>query len=144
MLKLLPIILTFILVSCGDSHIVNELSSKTDALESECGLYFQSEDLCLEMTWETKPTADTTGSMILTFTAGKNSGVLVTPKNDPFVVLWMTSMGHGSSPVTMEFIGPGKFRARDVFFIMPGPWDIKYQLKNQNDVIEETTQEIMI
>ena len=107
-------------------------------------MYFESESLCLRSDWELMPTDSTVGSMLLTFSDQKNPYLLVSPTSEPHVLLWMTSMGHGSSPVTIESLGPGKFRARDVFFIMPGPWDIKYQLKDGSRVIEEVTRAIVI
>jgi hypothetical protein len=145
MIRLFFIIFMIVFASCGDSHIVNNDPSRlVQTAESECPFHFQSEDLCLEMSWEVMPTDTTFGSMVLTFTDKKNRDLQITPKRDPFVVLWMTSMGHGSSPVTVEPIEAGKFRINDVFFIMPGPWDIKYQLKDEDEVVEELTQAITV
>lgn len=142
--KLLLLTLLASFVSCGDSHIVNDQESNLQTANAECSLYFESEDLCLESKWETMPTASTFGSMLLTFFDHRHPETIVNPKNDPFVVLWMSSMGHGSSPVTVEKIGEGKFRIKDVFFIMPGPWEIKYQLKDQSTVVDEVEQKITI
>ncbi|MES2526691.1 MAG: hypothetical protein V4598_06370 [Bdellovibrionota bacterium] len=144
MQKVFLILLTLVFISCGDSHIVNDSPSRLDPLTGECELYFKTEDLCLKAAWELMPTSSDFGSMILTFTDLKNPGVLVAPIHTPFVVLWMTSMGHGSSPVSVENLEPGKFRIKDVFFIMPGPWDIKYQLKDGELVVDEVVQKIEV
>ncbi len=109
-----------------------------------CGLYFKSEDVCLNVKWETLPPARTNGTMLLTFTDAKDPTRLVTPKSAPQVVLWMTSMGHGSKPVTLNYVDVGQFRSTDVFFVMGGPWDIKFQLKDGAKVVEELVQAIRI
>lgn len=137
-------LIVLLFVSCGDSHVVNDPKGKVETVTDKCELSFTSEDLCLTAKWEVMPTDSTFGSMILTFTDLNNLDLPVTPINVPFVVLWMPSMGHGSSPVTMEFIETGKYRVKDVFFIMPGPWDIHYQLNNGTTLIEEVIQKIDI
>ena len=43
------------------------------------------------------------------------------------VKLWMPGMG-GSFPVTLEKIADGVFLASEVFFTMPGYWDIHFQV----------------
>ena len=53
-------------------------------------------------------------------------------------------MGHGSSPVTMERVDVGRYRAKDVFFIMTGEWDVHYQLKSGSHVVEEKIQKVLI
>jgi hypothetical protein len=137
-------LIVLLFVACGDSHVVNDPQRKVETVHSQCELAFASEDLCLSAKWEIMPTASTFGSMILTFSELENPDQVVTPVNEPFVELWMPSMGHGSSPVTMEFIETGKYRVKDVFFIMPGHWDIHYQLKNGSTVIEDVIQKIDI
>jgi hypothetical protein len=144
MKSLLLFILTLGLVACGDSHIVNDPKSNIAPLSESCSMFFVTEGLCLRSDWEAMPTSETMGSMILTFTDQTNPYHRVSPKSEPFVVLWMTSMGHGSSPVSIESIEPGRFRVKDVFFIMPGPWDIKYQLRDGSQVVEEVAREIII
>ena len=132
--------------ACGDSHRVNDdpLESRTQRVDEECQMYFESEGLCLRARWQTMPTEDTFGSMILTFTEKNSPSRPVSPKRDPFIQLWMPSMGHGSSPVTITPLDEGVYRAEDIFFIMPGPWDIRYQLKDDSSVIEEKIQKITI
>lgn len=109
-----------------------------------CDKLFKSEDLCMNVNWEVMPTKTTPGKMILTFTANNDPGRFIDPKLTPFVQLWMPSMGHGSRPVTINRIENGKFSVSNIVFIMPGPWDIRYQLKNGTQVVEEIIQKINI
>lgn len=53
-------------------------------------------------------------------------------------------MGHGSSPVTITLIEDGIYKANDIFFIMQGPWEVRYQVKDGDKVVEEIIQDITI
>lgn len=63
----------------------------------------------------------------------------------PFeVLLWMPSMGHGSAPTQTQRVVDnqgqaviGTYQIRNMYFIMPGDWDIRVKLKYE-DGSEET------
>lgn len=114
------------------------------AMAATCDLFFTTENLCLEVKWELKPTKTKKGTIRLTFTEKGHPERIISPKMTPFIQLWMTSMGHGSSPVTLKLIEDGVYRANDVFFIMGGPWDIRFQLKDGTKVVEQKVQKITI
>jgi len=87
---------------------------------------------CVAMAWEKLPTEDEFGVFTFkTYRVNPSDGSLT--EEDPAgrisVVLWMPSMGHGSSPVTVEKVGLGTFRATQVFFSMKGAWEIRFQVK---------------
>lgn len=111
---------------------------------AECELQLRTENLCVNYQWELMPTDSAVGSMIVTFSGPDAPAVLITPQNEPFLELWMPSMGHGSSPVSVEFIETGKFRFNDVFFIMPGPWDMRFQLLDNATVADQVIEKIDI
>ena len=71
----------------------------------------------------------------------KDSGTLSGPYQDLdknlHIFLWMPSMGHGSVPVKIKKIDQGEYEVSDVHFIMGGKWEIKFQLKNSNQVFDE-------
>ncbi len=134
------------ITACGDSHRVNEtpLEARAQEMSDECEFYYESEGLCLKAHWDTRATENAFGSMTLTFTERNSPTRPVSPKRGPFIQLWMPSMGHGSSPVSVTLIEEGIYKAEDIFFIMPGPWDIRYQLKDGNKIVEEKIQKITI
>lgn len=66
-----------------------------------------------------------------------NFPLLVDPKKEIKVVLWMPSMGHGSSPVTVENLKTGTYRASNIYFVMPGEWEIKFQIITNPNEIDE-------
>lgn len=95
----------------------------------------QKSDLCYQITWEKMPTENEVGSFQIQF----NQDL----KQAPAVVLWMPDMGHGSSPVKVEAISKSLYRIKDVFFVMPGAWQIKIQIKN-GTAVDEIIQDIQI
>ncbi len=100
--------------------------AKTDA--GGCTATFTTTQACVVMKWEKLPTESEMGSFI--FLVSSAGGDLLTdPASDtPLkIVLWMPSMGHGSSPVTVEKLSTGLYRAKNVFFSMKGDWEIRFQ-----------------
>lgn len=86
--------------------------------------------------WEARPTDEEFGSFLLK--TGASLDALEDVEGNLAVVLWMPSMGHGSSPVTVERISKGTYRASKVFFTMPGDWEIRIQRKVGGRVAEQT------
>lgn len=138
--------MAILVTSCGDSHRVNDPNpySRNEEATAECKMYFKTENLCLKATWDNLPTESTFGSMTLTFTDKADPTRIISPQHGPSILLWMPSMGHGSSPVTITLIEDGIYKADDIFFIMQGPWEIRYQIKDGDKVVEEIIQDITI
>ena len=94
----------------------------------------------VDLTWEQKPTETDMGSFLFqTYRTNPVDGTKVPQDlgDTVNVFLWMPSMGHGSSPVTVERLGLGQYRASAVFFIMKGDWEIHFQVKNGKDTADE-------
>jgi hypothetical protein len=93
---------------------------------------------CVTMIWEALPTDKSTGTFVFKTLAVSNDGIhKEADMNGAIaVVLWMPSMGHGSSPVQVEHLGVGTYRATNVFFVMPGDWEIRIQLSDSTGVID--------
>jgi hypothetical protein len=101
-----------------------------------CPLYFKTEDLCANYVWVAKPTEDAVGSFNLSFWKRADSSA-ADPALALKVLLWMPEMGHGSSPVKLTKQAIGQYLVDGVFFSMRGDWQIRFQLKNAQAVIEE-------
>ena len=142
--SLFLILVLLFCVSCAKPHYVSGLEGKIDGISGDCGLLFSSEDGCLKTVWIQKPTESTYGEMNLSFVDRNDDTRFMDPTNEPTIILWMPSMGHGSSPVKMERTDVGRYKASEIFFIMPGPWEIRYQLKDGSNVVEEKVQKITI
>ena len=50
--------------------------------------------------------------------------------------LWMPSMNHGSSPIKVVRLGAQMVRLESVYFIMPGDWELRLVIKNQQGEIK--------
>ena len=122
------------------SNAFKALSSNAREGIADCSETFNSSRLCLSFTWVKFPTETDFGEF--TFKTYRQnlldqSPVQVDLPSLPDVILWMPSMGHGSSPVSVERIDIGTYRATQVFFIMPGEWQIKWQVKQGLAVEDE-------
>ena len=142
-MKYCLLLLPFVL-ACAKPHYVStsDLKDQNTQTQTSCPYYFEEERLCLSLTWITYPSEETLGEFMMRFYAEDKPDEFVTPHLSPAVKLWMPSMGHGSSPVVITQTAPGTYRVSDVYFIMLGLWEIRLQLKNNNEVIEEKIQKI--
>lgn len=107
---------------------------------TDCRVRFQNSGYCLLWQWEKLPTATQAGSVVFKVVRANaldDSPVPVDLHLTPHLVLWMPAMGHGSSPTTIEQVDTGSYRANDVFFIMPGEWELKFQFKDESSVQDE-------
>lgn len=96
---------------------------------------------CVSFVWEILPKDNSKGSFLFkTYRSNTADGTPVLEDltaGAMSVVLWMPSMGHGSSPVAVERLDVGTYRAKDVFFVMKGEWEIRFQLKDGNEVKDQ-------
>lgn len=109
-----------------------------------CNLFFKETRLCVEIIWEKFPNEPAKGSFILKYFVQETPAKFIDPRQKPAVVLWMPSTGHGSSLVKVEKISTGEYKATEVFFDMPGEWEIRLQLKDGKDVVDQVIKKITI
>jgi hypothetical protein len=114
-------------MSCGDSPLWNHKSplKVRSQLQAASGL------LEVEMRWQSGCPSFSECSFI----AELKNPVSDTEALDAF--LWMPSMGHGSSPIRATRLGPTTWEFTEVFFIMPGHWEVVLQLKQNQRVSDE-------
>ncbi len=119
----------------------------TQEKASSCSLKLSSSGYCLTWQWETMPTSTALGSIVFKVFRGNlydDSLVPVDFEIQPVVVLWMPSMGHGSSPTVVHPLDLGTYRASNVFFVMPGDWEIRFQMKEGATVRDEAVVSLSI
>lgn len=102
----------------------------------QCEQQFSVFGICMNLKWENLPQAMKTTSFTLTFSSVATGAPTFLP-GDLDVYLWMPSMGHGSSPVTVAKIDPSNYAVTQVYFVMPGEWQIVVQLKSSNQVLDK-------
>jgi hypothetical protein len=132
----------FLLCACAKPNYVTSNTSGDGGFQtkpSKCEAQFAAQN-CVSLAWEKMPSETETGSFVFkVFHANALDGspVVEDLPGDLAVVLWMPSMGHGSSPVKVQRLDVGTYRATQVFFPMKGVWEIRFQLKDRNDVKDQ-------
>ena len=141
-----------ILTSCAEPKYIEKNNSSNQnvsgqELQADCSLQFQNSKLCFTWKWESEPSATVMGSIILkTYRLNylDQTAVETDMISIPELVLWMPSMGHGSSPTASERLDMGTYRIKNVFFIMPGDWEFRFQINKDNEKIDEAIISIFI
>lgn len=107
---------------------------------------FTAANICAEINWTQGPQTPAESEFILKFwnaQTAKSTGPYMDPVQNLSVVLWMPSMGHGSSPVKIEKIENGIYRVRRVYFIMPGDWEVRMFLKDSVSNEQQTLKLVL-
>jgi hypothetical protein len=122
--------------------------------DKDCPLAFPKSALCAELAWTSALNDQDPATFTLRFWSAASSsaaGPYVTPAHSVKVQLWMPSMGHGSSPVTLapaqdaaSTAIPGIYEGESAYFIMPGAWDVRVQLKQGATTVEEAILPVQI
>lgn len=125
-----------------------------DEKKVACPIQFKKTGLCAELTWTILPKKvempTENDKAEFTLQVFKNprlpvgsSGAQEPLAQDLAVKLFMPSMGHGSLPTQVEAEVDekghkisGKFRVKDVYFSMPGKWEIRLELKKAAAVLD--------
>lgn len=141
-----------LLSACAQPKYVRAVEEESSPTSQEfsaasCAYKFSVSQTCLAWSWEKRPTPTERGSLVFKIYRANvydGSAIAVDPAFPPSVLLWMPGMGHGSTTTSTSRLDLGTFRASNVFFIMPGEWEIKFQLKNENGVQDEVTVSVTI
>jgi hypothetical protein len=126
------------------------------APQTTCGLFFPKNKLCASLVLDHPASEEEGAQYTLKFWNSETSSA-EGPYSSPdssitvAVVLWMPSMGHGSSPTrVLQKRDPqgnpvaGLYSVQNVWFSMPGDWQVRIQLKQQRQVIEESIVNVQI
>lgn len=130
-----------LLAACAQPRYENSLSSLAGTGQGQkgetCAAKFSASS-CVSITWEKTPTEEDFGSFLFkTYRSNVGDGSPVAQDLGRMnVVLWMPAMNHGSSPVSVERLDVGTFRASNVFFSMRGPWEIQVQVR-ESDALKD-------
>lgn len=95
--------------------------------------------LKVSIAWTKQQSEDESGAFLLKFwreNAADKSPIVQDIQAAVNVRLWMPSMGHGSSPVTVQRLDVGTYLVEDVFFSMPGDWEIEVDLTNESGTVD--------
>lgn len=130
--------------ACGDSPILNHDDEPSSFIrsgfEAQTETYeFKKIAYSFSIDWQTGPSTDVSSFILKTWKTdtGTVNGPYLDLPNTLKVILWMPSMGHGSAPVKITKMGPGEYKVTNIYFVMPGRWDVKFHVTKANDVLDE-------
>lgn len=113
-------------------------------------LAFKNGTFHVHATFEKTPVVGAESILILSAKNGATHSP-VAFADDVSVVLWMTSMGHGSAPTQVERVVDAagnivadQLRVRNVYFVMGGDWDIQVSLTDAQGVKETKSFTIVL
>jgi hypothetical protein len=130
--------LLLFLVSCGNSPFLDDPVDdvvQVQAQRQKENLFFKIEDLDIYLYFKTPILIGEEIKVLLLFT--NNEGILTSPKTNLHLKLWMPNMGHGSFPTSVYRVSEGVYEITEIFFTMPGRWNLHFQLLDINEEIKE-------
>jgi hypothetical protein len=144
--KLFLTISLLVLAACAKPNWAptRSLDPISQSEEAACSLKFSKSGVCIYWKWEKHPNESDVGSFVFkTYTIDEDGSMNAADiQDDMNVELWMPDMSHGSSPVEVSKTAVGTYRADEVFFIMPGKWEIKFQIKKSGVIQDEAVSVI--
>lgn len=145
-MKHLVLVFLFLSACARPDYLDPKIASQSHPPPTGCALELTNSALCASVEWTSGPASPQESEFILKFWKNTDSvqGPYVDPANTLSVILWMPSMGHGSSPVTIEKIQEGIYRVRRVFFIMPGDWEVRVFLKNGATAVDQAVVSLIL
>lgn len=140
-------ILSFLLNGCAQPKYVQSTPppanpNRPSGVTADCRISFPKSGLCLTFFWEKFLTADEPGVLIVrTFRPNRFDGTPVAQDVLDELTLepWMPGMNHGSTPTRTERLDTGTFRIHDVFLIMPGDWELRFQQRQNRNLVDEVS-----
>jgi hypothetical protein len=128
--------------SAQDSSAGEQERNKT--LSNSCPVRFSKINICAQIKWMANANTSTEAVFHLKFDPAQFNSKPIVQENLE-VYLWMPSMGHGSSPVTIKKTAQNDtFEISKIFFIMPGIWDVHFKIKNAGQELDHAVYRMSI
>ena len=104
-----------------------------DSLErSQQSCLALTEEVCAELSWKVGPSTKVENKALLLFKNIRTKEIIsVTSGLQAY--LWMPGMGHGSSPIRIDYLDEGVVMLSTIHFIMPGEWELRLQLQGSDE-----------
>lgn len=108
--------------ACANPEYIQANQNVKAEQNNDCLVPFTKLGVCGTFQWQNLPKNQTYTTFSLAF---NNANI----KSEHLkVYLWMPSMGHGSAPVSIIDLGNGQFNIEQVYFVMPGAWEIRFEI----------------
>lgn len=101
-------------------------------LRSQQSCLVLTEEVCAELSWKIGPSTKVENKAVLLFKNIKTKEI-VSITSGLNAYLWMPGMGHGSSPIRIDYLEEGIVLLSTIHFIMPGEWELRLQLPGSDE-----------
>ena len=143
MKRLVLFILIFV-SGCGESPLLNHVNEKRHGMGSliqdQTAIYSIGSEYSFSLNWTEGPKMGV--SRFVLHLWKNDQGTFEGPYQDlPGILaisIFMPAMGHGSSPVKITRVNPGEYIVSEINFFMGGTWEVKFQMKENGQVHDET------
>ena len=130
---------------CARANYQDDVQSRVFTAPADkstaCTLRLEKAKLCAAIAWVEQPSDDAMGSFSLTFTP-LVGGLAIDPAGTVKVKVWMPSMGHGSAPTQVTRKTSGVYDVTNVYFSMPGQWQIVIMLMDGATVADQVVENL--
>lgn len=139
---LLFILALFSFNACANPKRAPATQPPAQSQGGACANTLNVAQLCATLAWENAPSTKASSSLFLFFQKLETDyAPLADPTGNLKVYLWMPSMGHGSSPTTIEKVAPGVYRISRLEFIMAGSWELRFEIIEKDQSNKEVVRD---
>lgn len=138
------VFLSFFMVACGDSPLLNHSMEKgfttNDHFQTRAeGFKFSKTGFSFSLNWVTGPLKGENKFVLKSWNdeTGSINGPYQDLPEKLHIYLWMPDMGHGSAPVKIKKTADGEYEVTNVYIIMGGTWELYFQLLKNEAVVDE-------
>lgn len=138
--KIVLLLLTLTLLSCGKSPLLNKVKNASSEVTGGILLSenFPNEKLGFSMNWTVPPGLEELSSFDLKLARPLNQNQTLN------IYIWMPDMGHGSSPVDIKQLNSTDYVVSEIAFIMPGLWVLHVEILENNQVVDQWQKSITL
>lgn len=121
--------------SCGQSPLFNHSKEEEQGVfrslvRLENGLVLKNQKAKINLYWKIGPVVFDECQLMAVVT--NQQGQLIDLSGAIELAPWMPDHGHGTSPVIVEKIDRGTYLFKEIYFIMPGRWEMVFTVDGES------------
>lgn len=143
---IMTLVFSLFLLNCGPKSKSPNDSQLLSKVGANCELTLDLISACVQADFESLPKSNEPFSFGFRIKDKSGVGIDIIAPYQLTVEPYMTKMGHGTNSVpTVKRIGFGVFQAEGLKFSMPGPWDVRIQIRDASrNLLDQTHFEILV
>jgi hypothetical protein len=133
---LILISLCLFLIGCGKSPMFNQVSDSTNHIQQlNAKKVFATTSERIQLLWISEINTTVEGKVVVILT--KDGAIFEDNNYTIGAYLWMKSMEHGSSPLTIAKLADGIYQLSELYFAHSGDWQLHLTLNKNNIRVED-------